>query len=90
MKTMLLNELIPDPGTENTRLRGGKKVLKGKSTKKKNRKLKMINLKGEMAVFGEEKKKGTILRAKPPHSMGKLRGPNPNEKKDETVVYSDA
>ena len=31
MKTMLLNELIPDPGTENTRLRGGKKVLKGKS-----------------------------------------------------------
>jgi hypothetical protein len=89
MKTMLLNELIPDPGTDNTRLRGGKKVLMAKSTHKSNRKLRMKNLKGEMTVFGEEKKRG-ILRAKPPQSMGKLRGQKANEKKDETVVYSDA
>ena len=57
MKTVLLNQIIPDPGTENSRLRS-KKVLHGRSVKRRNFKLKMKNLKGETNVFGEEKKRG--------------------------------
>ena len=90
MKKVLLNQIIPDPGINHTRLRAKKVVLQTKSVQKKNIKLKMKNLKGEMSVFGGEKKVGTKLRAKPPKSMDKLRGKKDNEKKDETVVYSDA
>ena len=64
MKKALLNQIIPDPGIENTRLRG-KRVLPGKTVKRINFKLRMKNLKGEMNVFGEERKPGSKLRDKP-------------------------
>ena len=84
MKTVLLNQIIPDPGTSHSRLRS-KKVHLGKRDKRKNFRLKMRNLKGEMSVYGEEKKFGTILRNKPAKSVENLK----RNKKDENVVYSD-
>ena len=84
MKTVLLNQIIPDPGTNNGRLRGKKNL--SLKPKKKLTKLKMKNLKGEVSFFGEEKKAGTKLRAKPAKSVNKTN----NQKEEKNVVYSDA
>ena len=65
------------------RLRGKRNIVL--KPKKKINKLKMKNLKGEVSIFGEEKKQGTKLRAKPPRSAAKI-----HEKKEEkNVFYSD-
>ena len=83
MKTVLLNQIIPDPGMNKGRLRGKRNIVL--KPKKKINKLKMKNLKGEVSIFGEEKKQGKKLRAKPPKSAAKI-----HEKKDEkNVFYSD-
>ena len=84
MKKALLNEIIPDPGTDNTRLRG-KRVLPGKTARKRNFRLRMKNLKGETNVFGQEKRTGTILRDKQAKSADKIK-----KKDEENFVYSDA
>ena len=86
MKTALLSQIIPNPGTDNVRLRG-KRVLPGKSARKRHFKLRMKNLKGETNIFGQEKKTSSILRDKPSKSTDKI---DQKDKDEENMVYSDA